>query len=202
MREKTKTIALTDEGVKACEKFLDIENLYAPNHVELVHHVNQALRAHKLFKKDVDYVVQDGQVVIVDEAHEMQRQSFLDLCSLLYDARQRTAAAALVLVGQPVLKKMLELDVYAPVKTRLTCLFPMPKLTIDDAVEFSAFRLKLAEAPSGLFDPDALHCLATDAKGNRRLLMNLASLCLEEAARRNDKVVTAEIVNAISLECQ
>jgi general secretion pathway protein A len=141
-------------------------------------------------------------VIIVDEAHEMQRQSFLDLCSLLYDARQRTAAAALVLVGQPVLKKMLELDVYAPVKTRLTCLFPMPKLTIDDAVEFSAFRLKLAEAPSGLFDPDALHCLATDAKGNRRLLMNLASLCLEEAARRNDKVVTAEIVNAISLECQ
>jgi general secretion pathway protein A len=141
-------------------------------------------------------------VIVVDEAHEMQRQSFLDLCSLLYDARQRTAAAALVLVGQPVLKKMLELDVYAPVKTRLTCLFPMPKFTIDDTKEFIAFRLKLAEAPDGLFDGEALHCLATDSKGNRRILMNLAALCLEEAARRNDKVVTAEIVTAISLECQ
>jgi general secretion pathway protein A len=141
-------------------------------------------------------------VIVVDEAHEMQRQSFIDLCSLLYDARQRTAAAALVLVGQPVLKKMLELDVFAPVKTRLTCLFPMPKLTIDDAKEFIAFRLNLAEAAEGLFDADALHCLASDAKGNRRILMNLAALCLEEAARRNDKVVTAEIITAMALECQ
>jgi type II secretory pathway predicted ATPase ExeA len=132
----------------------------------------------------------------------MQRQSFVDLCSLLHDPRQRTAAAALVLVGQPVLKKMLELDIFAPVRTRLTCLFSMPKLTIDDAKEFISFRLNLAQADAGLFDSDALHCLATDAKGNRRMLMNLAALCLEEAARRNDKVVTAEIVTAITLECQ
>ena len=139
-------------------------------------------------------------VIVVDEAHEMQRSSFLDLCSLLYDAKKRTAAASIVLVGQPVLKKMLELDVFAPVKTRLTCMFSMPKFTIDDAKEFIAFRLKLAEAPAGIFDDDALHCLTTDAKGNRRILMNLAALCLEEAARRNDKVVTAEIVTAIALE--
>ena len=44
--------------------------------------------------------------------------------------------------------------------------------------------------------------LAADAKGNSRTLMNLAALCLEEAARRNDKVVTAEIVNTVSNECQ
>lgn len=141
-------------------------------------------------------------IIIVDEAHEMQRQSFIDLCSLLHDAQHRTAAAAIVLVGQPVLKKMLELDIFAPVKTRLTCLFPMPKLSIDDAKEFIAFRLEQAQADPALFDRDALAYLATDAKGNRRMLMNLAALCLEEAARRNDKVVTAEIVSAMSLECQ
>ncbi len=141
-------------------------------------------------------------IIFVDEAHEMQKQSFLDLCSLLHDARQRTAAAAVVLVGQPMLRKMLELDIFSPVKTRLTCLFSMPKLTLDETKEFIAFRLKLAEANTSLFETDAIECLATDAKGNRRQLMNLAALCLEEAARRNDKVVTAEIVTAISLECQ
>lgn len=141
-------------------------------------------------------------IIVVDEAHEMARQSFVDLCSLLHDTRQRTAAAALVLVGQPMLKKMLELDIFAPVKTRLTCLFSMPKLIIDDAKEFIAFRLALAQADSGLFDREAIECLATDAKGNKRMLMNLAALCLEEAARRKDKVVTAEIVNAIAIECQ
>ncbi len=67
IEEKTRSIHLTDEGVKKIEQFLSIENLYAPNNVELVHHVSQALRAHKMFKKDVDYVVQDNQVVIVDE---------------------------------------------------------------------------------------------------------------------------------------
>lgn len=141
-------------------------------------------------------------IIVVDEAHEMQRQSFLDLCSLLHDAQQRTAAAALILVGQPVLKKMLELDIFAPVKTRLTCLFCMPRLTLDDAKEFIAFRLTLAEADPGLFDNEAVNCLASDTKGNRRMLMNFAALCLEEAARRNDKVVTSEIVTAISIECQ
>ena len=108
----------------------------------------------------------------------------------------------LILVGQPVLKKMLELDVYAPVRTRLTCLFLMHRLSLDDAKEFIAFRLGAAEADTRLFDDEAVSCLATDAKGNRRIIMNLAALCLEEAARRNDKVVTAEIVTAISIECQ
>lgn len=141
-------------------------------------------------------------VIVVDEAHEMLRQSFLDLCSLLYDPRQRTAAAALVLVGQPVLRKMLELDVFAPVRTRLTCLFHMPKLSIDDAKEFISFRLETASAKPNIFDDDAVNALAADANGNRRILMNLATLCLEEAARRSDKVITAEIVNAVSTECQ
>lgn len=141
-------------------------------------------------------------VIIVDEAHEMLRQSFVDLCSLLHDARQRTAAAALVLVGQPVLKKILELDIYAAVRTRLACLFSMPRLSIDDAKEFVAYRLQLAQADASLFHEDAVINIATDAKGNRRMLMNIAALCLEEAARRKERIVTAEIVNSISSECE
>jgi type II secretory pathway predicted ATPase ExeA len=105
-------------------------------------------------------------------------------------------------VGQHVLKKTLELDIFAPVKTRLTCMFPMPRLSIEDARDFVAFRLKFADAKSSIFDADAIDVLATDAKGNRRTLCNMAALCLEEAARRNDHVVTQEIVTAVSLQCQ
>jgi preprotein translocase subunit SecA len=65
--EKLRTAALTEEGVARVEQMLGIENLYDPRNILLVHHVNQALKAHTLFKRDVDYVVKDGQVVIVDE---------------------------------------------------------------------------------------------------------------------------------------
>ncbi|MBI4352743.1 MAG: preprotein translocase subunit SecA [Candidatus Omnitrophica bacterium] len=67
VEEKTRTVALTEGGVKKVEGLLRVENLYDPANVELVHHVNQALRAHVLFKEDVDYVVKDNEVVIVDE---------------------------------------------------------------------------------------------------------------------------------------
>ncbi len=67
VEEKTRTVALTDKGVKKSETALGVENLYDPSNVELVHHVNQALRAHTLFKRDVDYVVKDDEVLIVDE---------------------------------------------------------------------------------------------------------------------------------------
>ncbi|MBN1957983.1 MAG: preprotein translocase subunit SecA [Desulfuromonadales bacterium] len=65
--EKAKSAALTEEGVAKVEKLLDVENLYEPQNIELLHHVNQALKAHALFKKDVDYVVKDNEVQIVDE---------------------------------------------------------------------------------------------------------------------------------------
>ena len=65
--EKSKTAALTEAGVDKMERRLGIPNLYDPTHIELLHHVNQALRAHVLFKRDVDYVVKDGEVLIVDE---------------------------------------------------------------------------------------------------------------------------------------
>jgi preprotein translocase subunit SecA len=67
IEEKTKTVALTEEGNIHVEKLLNAGNLYDPANVELVHHVHQALKAHALFAVDVDYVVKDGQVMIVDE---------------------------------------------------------------------------------------------------------------------------------------
>lgn len=133
-------------------------------------------------------------VIIIDEAHEMQKQSFLDLCFLLHDAGTRTAAAAVVLVGQPSLKKMMELDIFTPVRTRLTSLYSMPKLSIEEATQFILYRLSIAKANPAIFCDEAITSIAVDTKGNRRMLMNLAAICLEEAARRNDNVVTAEIV--------
>lgn len=65
--EKSKTAVFTEEGVQEIEKRLNIENLYDPLEIETLHHVNQSLRAHTLYKKDVDYVVKEGKVMIVDE---------------------------------------------------------------------------------------------------------------------------------------
>jgi len=65
--EKAKTAALNDEGIETVEKILDIENLYDPQNIETLHCIQQALKAHALFKNEVDYVVNDGEVVIIDE---------------------------------------------------------------------------------------------------------------------------------------
>ncbi len=65
--EEHHTAYLTEEGVKKVEELLGMENLYAPDNVDIVHHVNQALKAHTLFQRDKDYIVKDGKVVIVDE---------------------------------------------------------------------------------------------------------------------------------------
>ncbi len=72
--EKNRTVVFTDAGVEAVEELLradglmpEGQSLYAPNQVTVLHHVTQALRAHKLFARDVDYIVKDGQVVIIDE---------------------------------------------------------------------------------------------------------------------------------------
>jgi len=67
IEEKTKTASLTDEGNHEVERLLNIENLYDPQHIELLHHVYQALKAHQLYKRDVDYMIKDGEVLIVDE---------------------------------------------------------------------------------------------------------------------------------------
>src|SRR5499425_1154545 len=65
--EKARAVSLTEQGISHCERLLNVDNLYDPSQMEVLHHIQQALKAHALFKKDVDYVVKDGQVVIVDE---------------------------------------------------------------------------------------------------------------------------------------
>ena len=65
--EKAHSVQLTDAGVDRIEKLLSCKNLYAPENNELLHHVNQGLRAHVLYKKDVNYIVENGEIVIIDE---------------------------------------------------------------------------------------------------------------------------------------
>ncbi|HQR45895.1 MAG TPA: preprotein translocase subunit SecA, partial [Thermoanaerobaculia bacterium] len=65
--EKAHTSSLTEDGVTKCERLLGVENLYDPTNIDILHACQQALRAHTLYKRDVAYVVKDGQVIIVDE---------------------------------------------------------------------------------------------------------------------------------------
>jgi preprotein translocase subunit SecA len=67
MEEKSKTVALTEEGNHRVEELLKIENLYDPENIELLHHVYQGLKAHYLYTRDVEYMVKDGEIIIVDE---------------------------------------------------------------------------------------------------------------------------------------
>jgi preprotein translocase subunit SecA len=65
--EKARAVALTEEGIATCERLLNVENLYDPRNMTMLHHIQQGLRAHALFRRDVDYIVKDGQVIIIDE---------------------------------------------------------------------------------------------------------------------------------------
>jgi len=67
IEEKSKSATLTDEGNLEVEKLLKLDNLYDPANIEILHHVNQALRAHHLYRLDVEYMNKDGEIVIVDE---------------------------------------------------------------------------------------------------------------------------------------
>ncbi len=65
--EKAKAVTLTEDGVVYAEKLLKVDNLYDTKNIDLLHHVNQALKAHVIFTRDVDYIVKEGEVIIVDE---------------------------------------------------------------------------------------------------------------------------------------
>jgi len=67
VEEKDNQVSLTDEGVKLCEDYFKIDNFSDPDNMELNHYVHQALRANYLMKRDVDYIVKDGEILIVDE---------------------------------------------------------------------------------------------------------------------------------------
>ena len=65
--EKAKSVTLTQSGVKKAEAFFNIDNLTDPENLTIQHHVNQAIRANGIMKRDVDYVIKDGEIIIVDE---------------------------------------------------------------------------------------------------------------------------------------
>lgn len=137
-------------------------------------------------------------VLIIDDAHLLEREALLDLCSLLVSPETNRPVCTLILVGDAMFPKQLRLQVMAPVKTRLTTCFPMNPL---DSAEISAlvrFRLNQASAPETLFETEALDLIATQVSGNRRELMNLCILLLEEAFRRNEKTVGAQLVHSYS----
>ncbi|GAB1477237.1 preprotein translocase subunit SecA [Bacillota bacterium] len=67
MDEKDRTVSLTEQGVTKCEKYFKVDNFSDPENMEINHHVIQALKAHNLMKRDVDYILKDGEIVIVDE---------------------------------------------------------------------------------------------------------------------------------------
>ncbi len=67
MDEKDRTVSLTEQGVTKCEKHFKVDNFSDPENMEINHHVIQALKAHNLMKRDVDYIIKDGEIVIVDE---------------------------------------------------------------------------------------------------------------------------------------
>jgi preprotein translocase subunit SecA len=65
--EKSRAVSLTEQGIATCERLLNVDNLYDPNNITILHHIQQGLRAHSLYRRDVEYMVKDGQVIIVDE---------------------------------------------------------------------------------------------------------------------------------------
>ncbi|EKO52966.1 preprotein translocase subunit SecA [Leptospira kirschneri] len=93
--EKARNVLLTEKGVSHVEEILSIENLYAPENVDLVHHVHQALKAHKIFRVDKDYVVQQGQVVIIDEftGRPMEGRRYSDGLHQAIEAKENVTIA-------------------------------------------------------------------------------------------------------------
>lgn len=94
--EKARTAMLTDAGVAHIEKLLNIENLFDPANIVAQHHVMQALKAHKIFKRDVDYIVQDDKVVIVDEftGRLMEGRRYSDGLHQALEAKEHVTIAA------------------------------------------------------------------------------------------------------------
>jgi preprotein translocase subunit SecA len=89
--EKARQVSLTEEGVALGEKLLDVENLYDPASIEKLHHLNQALKAHIIFKNDVDYIVRNNQVIIVDEftGRTMEGRRYSDGLHQALEAKER-----------------------------------------------------------------------------------------------------------------
>ncbi|MDH4129157.1 MAG: preprotein translocase subunit SecA [Spirochaetota bacterium] len=89
--EKDRNVVLSEQGVTKVEKLLGVENLYGSKNIDLVHHVNQALKAHVVFKRDVDYIVEEGEVIIIDEhtGRKMHGRRYSDGLHQALEAKER-----------------------------------------------------------------------------------------------------------------
>ncbi len=94
--EKARSATLTEVGVARCEELLQVENLFDPNNITAQHHILQALKAHTVFRRDIDYIVQDNQVVIVDEftGRLMPGRRFSDGLHQALEAKEKVTIAA------------------------------------------------------------------------------------------------------------
>ena len=92
---KDRNIIVTEDGSQKIEQLLKIESLYSNQNVDILHHINQALRAHKIMQRDVDYIVENGQVVIVDEftGRKMEGRRFSDGLHQAIEAKERVNIA-------------------------------------------------------------------------------------------------------------
>lgn len=133
-------------------------------------------------------------VIIVDDAQLLERESLLDLCSLIVCPPQKTAAASLIIVGDQVLEKKLQLAVMTAIRGRLTANFGMELLSEQETQQFISLRLKYAKAPKDLFESESVALVAAHCRGNRREIMNLATLLLGEAFYRKEKTITAQLL--------
>lgn len=93
LEEKDRNVVLTEDGITKVEKFLGISDLYKGKNIELVHCIHQALKAHKLFKNDKDYIVDSGQVVIIDEntGRKLEGRRYSDGLHQAIEAKERVS---------------------------------------------------------------------------------------------------------------
>ena len=133
-------------------------------------------------------------VIVLDDAQLAEREALMDLCSLIVDPQRKTTVASLIIVGDKTLAKLLDLDVMTPIRTRMTVVLKMQPLTEQETNGFISHRLLNAKAPKDLFEPDALALISSHCRGNRRVIMNKATMLLEEAYDRNEKTVAAELI--------
>ena len=137
-------------------------------------------------------------VIFIDDAQMLESESMMDLCALMISADKKTVAASLVLTGDDALRRRLQLAAMAPVRTRLTAVFKMEPLSDKESERFILHRLELAKAKKDLFEPEAITLIAACCRGNRRQIMNTATLLLDEAYFRQENTVNAQTL----LECE
>lgn len=133
-------------------------------------------------------------VFVVDDAHLLERESLLDLCSLLAVPARNTVTASLILVGDQTLPSLLSLSLMAPVLSRLAFIFPLSHLCEDDCSQLIRSRLLSAKAPEDLFEAEAITLMTTHTGGNRRNFLNLATMLLQDAFDRGEHTVSAQLV--------